>query len=270
MADSDPEVWLKDFLRYFPHTPAALAVKECARLTELRKYPCSGPILDVGCGDGLFASIAFSGEEVWGIDIDAHEGRWAMASQAYSQIILGDITSAHLPSDFFATCVANCSLEHVPRIDLALQTIRRSLRPDARAFLFVPDSNWARHMLSVAALDRLGLTSLANLLEDAINQFFKHHHLHDAKGWAELVADSGLVVDEVKPVLSTATTIAFEALLLPSLAGWLNKHLTSRWTNFPGARRLLAYPAYALVRQILDLADSAQTAEHLVVARRPP
>ena len=269
MADRDSEVLLKDFVRYFPHTPAALAVKECARLTALRKYHCEGPILDVGCGDGLFASMAFADTEVWGIDIDAHEGRWAMASRAYAQIILGDITSARLPKDFFATCVANCSLEHVPRLDLALATIRDSLRPGACAFLFVPDRRWARYMLSATLLERLGLDSLADVLDDAINQFFKHHHLYDAEGWAKIVGESGLVVEAVKPVLSTATTVAFEALLLPSLAGWLNKHLTSRWTNFPGARRLLAYPAYALVRSILASADQAPTAEHLVVARKP-
>jgi SAM-dependent methyltransferase len=269
MAAEDPEVRLEDFLRYFPHTPAALAVKECARLTELRKYPCDGPILDVGCGDGLFASVAFSGAEVWGIDIDAHEGRWAVASRAYAQIILGDITSARLPADFFSTCVANCSLEHVPRIDLALRTIKTSLKPSARALLFVPDARWARQMLSVSVLEKLGLPTPAALLEDLINHFFKHHHLYDADGWAKVVGDTGLIVEEVKPVLSSATTVAFEALLLPSLAGWFNKHLTTRWTNFPGARRLLAYPTYVLVRSLLQSADQTRTAEYLVVARRP-
>lgn len=268
MPDSDPEVQLEDFLRYFPHTPAALAVKECARLTELRRYSCEGPILDVGCGDGLFASIAFKGAEVWGIDIDALEGRWAAASRAYTQIILGDITSARLPKDFFATCVANCSLEHVPRLDLALTTIRDSLKPSARAFLFVPDKDWAKDMLSVRTLEQLGSPSMASVLEDSINTLFKHRHLHDAAGWERVVAASGLIVEEVKPVLSAATTVTFEAFLLPSVAGWLNKHLTTRWTNFPGARRLLAYPAYALVRALLDNAGKQRTAEYLVVARR--
>jgi SAM-dependent methyltransferase len=270
MTDREPEVTLADFLRYFPHTPAALAVKECARLTELRRYPCEGPILDVGCGDGLFASIAFSGAEVWGIDIDAHEGRWAVASRAYAQIILGDITSARLPSNFFSTCVANCSLEHVPRIDLALQTIERSLKPNAKAYLFVPDERWARQMLSLRTLDQLGLSILADVIEDSINEFFKHRHLHDAAGWSKLVADTGLIVEDVKPVLSTATTVAFEALLIPSLAGWLNKHLTTRWTNFPGARRWLAYPAYGIVRSLLQAADQTRSAEYLVIARKAP
>jgi SAM-dependent methyltransferase len=262
------EISLADFLQYFPHTPAALAVKECARLTELRKYDCSGPILDVGCGDGLFASIAFSGAEVWGIDIDAKEGRWAVASRAYSQVVLGDVTRAHLPENFFATCVANCSLEHVPRIDLALKTIERALRPGGQAYLFVPNRDWAKHLLSVRSLSRLGLGTIANATEDAINHLFNHQHLYDADGWRKLVTDSGLEVVELRPVLSTATTVAFEAMLLPSLLGWANKHLTTRWTNFPGARRLLGYPTFALLQSLLEASDETPTAEFLVVARR--
>jgi SAM-dependent methyltransferase len=269
MPDLRAEISLPDFLRYFPHTPAALAVKECARLTELRKYDCPSPILDVGCGDGLFASIAFSGAEVWGLDIDAKEGRWAVASRAYAQVILGDVTRAHLPKDFFATCVANCSLEHVPRIDLALQTIAGALRPGGQAYLFVPNRDWAKHMLSVRTLERIGLGSMAKAVEDAINHLFKHQHLYDAEGWGKLAIDAGLELVEVRPVLSTATTVAFEALLLPSLLGWANKHMTTRWTNFPGVRRLLGYPAFALVQALLEASDGAPSAEYLVIARRP-
>jgi hypothetical protein len=70
-------------------------------------------------------------------------------------------------------------------------------------------------------------------------------------------------------VLSSATTVAFEAFLLPSLAGWLNKHLTSRWTNFPNARRVFALPVFALAKAILEAGDPTPTAEFLVIGRRP-
>ena len=83
-AQAGPEITLEDFKRYFPHTPAALCIKECARLAVMRRYPCVGPVLDVGCGDGLFARVAFDDVDVWGIDIDVVEGCWAAASKAYS------------------------------------------------------------------------------------------------------------------------------------------------------------------------------------------
>ena len=262
------EVTRADFERYFPYTPAALCVKECARLSALRKYACPGPILDVGCGDGLFASIAFEGAEVWGIDIDADEGRWAAASQAYSQIILGDVTRARLPNGFFATCVANCSLEHVPRIDRALENIRNSLAPGGRAYLFVPNKDWARDMLSYRTLAGLGLDAAAELFRSSVDTFFKHHHLHDREEWHEIVSAAGMKVVTIEPALSTGTTVAFELLLLPSLAGWLNKHMTTRWTNFPPARRLMARPVHALVERILDASSPKRSAEFLIVAER--
>lgn len=268
MPRDDREVTLKDFERYFPYTPTALCIKECARLTALRRYQCNGPLLDVGCGDGLFASIAFDDVEVWGIDIDAKEGRWAAASRAYSQVILGDVTKARLPQSFFETCVANCSLEHVPRLDLALSNIKSSLRPGGRAYMFVPNRDWARYLLSTRTLEKLGMATLARTLQDSIDHFFKHHHLYDQEGWRKIVADAGLKVVAVDPVLSTATTVAFEAFLLPSLAGWANKLLTTRWTNFPRFRKAFALPTYAVVSALLESGEQAPTAEFLVVAER--
>ena len=263
------EIERRDFERYFPYTPAALCIKECARLSALRRHACAGPILDVGCGDGLFARMAFDTEEVWGIDIDANEGRWAAASSAYTQIILGDVTRARLPESFFATCVANCSLEHVPRIDLALQNVARSLRPGGKAYLFVPNKDWARKLMSYRLLEGIGQKDFAEFLRSSIDSFFKHHHLYDEAGWREIVASSGMVVDAIEPVGSTASTVAFEALLLPSLAGWANKHMTTRWTNFPRFRRAFAGPVHTLVESLMRASDSELTAEYLVVASRP-
>jgi len=267
---NNEEVTRADFERYFPYTPAALCVKECARLSALRRFEVRGPILDVGCGDGLFASIAFDDAEVWGIDIDADEGRWAAASQAYTQIILGDVTRARLPESFFATCVANCSLEHVPRIDRALANIRRSLAPGGRAYLFVPNKDWARDLLSYRALAMAGLDSTAELLRSSVDTFFKHHHLHDQEEWREIVGAAGLSVVSIEPALSAGTTVAFELFLLPSLAGWANKHMTTRWTNFPPARRLMARPVHGLVERILRASSPRLSAEFLIVAERPP
>ena len=263
------EVSLADFRRYFPHTPTALAIKECARLSVMRRYACPGPVLDVGCGDGLFARLAFGDAEVWGIDIDAAEGRWAAASQAYTQVILGDVTRATLPESFFATCVANCSLEHVPRIDLALRTICNSLRPGGLAYLFVPNAEWASHLTSARLLTEFGFAALGRQIQGSIDRLFRHHHLYDQRGWSRVVTDAGFELLAVEPVLSTATTVAFEAFLLPSLAGLLNKHLTTRWTNFPNLRAAAAWPVYQAVKAIMDRADQAPTAEFFVVARRP-
>jgi SAM-dependent methyltransferase len=266
----DEEVSLEDFERYFPHAPTALCVKECVRLAALRPYAYGGPILDVGCGDGLFAKLACGSAEIWGIDIDADEGRHAKASGAYSQIVLADIGRALLPDSFFATCIANCSLEHVPALDKALVNIRRSLSPGGRAYLFVPNKEWAGQLLTVRTLAALGRTEEAKRLQDSVDRLFKHHHLYDEAGWRAVVEEAGYEIDAIEPVGSTASTVAFEMFLVPSLAGWLNKRLTTRWTNFPRARRRMAPVVYRAVKAALALGhDRTPTAEFLVVARRP-
>lgn len=264
------EILYDDFRRYFPHTPTALCIKECVRLAALRGVDCPGPILDVGCGDGLFARLAFQEAEVWGIDIDATEGRHAQASNAYSQIVLGDITRATLPEGFFRSCVANCSLEHVPDLDAALRTIYRSLAPGGQALMFVPNREWASHLLSARVLERAGLGFFARELQQGIDRVFKHHHLYDAKGWSDIVARAGFEIVAVDPIGSTASTVAFESFLLPSLVGLLTKRLAGRWSLVPDLRKTLSWPVFAAVRGVLAAAgDETPTAEFLVVARKP-
>jgi SAM-dependent methyltransferase len=264
------EVTLKDFKQYYPYTPTALSIKECVRLRALRDVQCPSPVLDVGCGDGLFARLAFSGAEVWGIDIDGNEGRRAQASRAYSHVLLADVTRARLPEGFFGSCVANCSLEHIPDLDAALKTILRSLQPGASVFAFVPNREWAAHLFSARVLKKLGLETFSRSLQEAIDETFRHEHLHDGEGWRALFKRAGFEVDRVDPVGSTASTMAFEAFLLPSLGGLLVKKLTGRWTLAPALRKWGAVPVYALVSALLAAnPEQAPTAEFLVAARRP-
>jgi hypothetical protein len=135
--------------------------------------------------------------------------------------------------------------------------------------LFVPNVEWASFLTSARVARELGIPALARGIQNAIDRQFRHHHLYDAAGWGRVVEEAGFELLAVEPVLSTATTVAFEAFLLPSLAGLLNKQLTTRWTNFPNARRMLAWPVYQAVKAIMERADQAPTAEFFVVARRP-
>jgi SAM-dependent methyltransferase len=267
-AMDEPEVLLADFARYFPSTPTALCIKECARLSALRKVNLGAPLLDVGCGDGVFGEIAFGGLGAWGIDINADEIKLAQSSSAYERVILGDITQDVLPAESFESCVANCSLEHIPRLDLALANIYRSLKPGGTFVTFVPNRDWATHLLSYRLLSVLD-KRLATKLQNAIDEFFVHHHLYDREGWTQFVAKAGFEVTEVSPVLSTASTVAFELFLLPSLLGFVHKKMTRRWTSFPAFRQLLTEPAYLLVEGAMSLGDKQPTAEFMVVARRP-
>lgn len=264
------EFTFEEFKQYYPYAPTALAIKECVRLHAMRELDCPGPILDVGCGDGLFASLAFEGAEVWGIDIDGEEGRKAQASRAYSHVILADVTTARLPESFFGSCVANCSLEHVPDIRAAGRAISRALKPGGVFYTFLPARDWADALLSAQALRKAGLTPFASAITEGINSIFKHRHLEDAAGWSRIFAEAGFEIEAVKPIGSSASTMAFEAFLGPSLLGRLTKALTGRWTLMPGLRQFGALPVYAMVRALLQAnPQQTLTAEYLLVGRKP-
>jgi len=269
-ATQTAEVAYIDFCRYFPYTPTALAIRECVRLAKIKNLPCQEPVLDVGCGDGLFARLAFKVADVWGVDIDANEGRFAQASKAYSQIIIGDVTQLKLPEGFFSTCVANCSLEHVPNLDIALGTMYRALKPGGVAYLFVPTREWASHLRSVIASEKIGLPWLANAISSGIDGVFRHYHLHDADAWRAFCERAGFEVLELSPIGSVACIQAFEAFLVPSLLGLVTKKITGRWTISPTLRQNLAFPAYMAVQLMLRLSRNLEpNAEYFLAVRRP-
>ena len=228
----------EDFLAYYKFAPAALAIRECVRLAAVRDLDLPEPILDVGCGDGLFARLAYPGRQTWGIDINPDEVRRAQATQSYRTIICGSICDADLPPAFFESAIANCSLEHVPDIDAALRNVRSALVPGAMFVLIVPTPDWTEQLLTRQVLERVGLGGLGRAYGEALDRVFFHVHLYDAHKWGELLDDAGFDLVEHRPLVGPSTSWAFDAMLYPSALGLAVKKLTGRWVMAPALRGL--------------------------------
>jgi SAM-dependent methyltransferase len=264
--DLDPD----DFAAYYAYAPAALALRECVRLRAVRSIDLPEPILDVGCGDGVFARLAYPDRHVWGIDVNPSEVRRAQSTATYQTLVCGSICDADLPRGYFRSAIANCSLEHVPEIDRALVNIRRSLAPGAPFVLIVPTPDWTRHLAVPTALERLGLGALARMYGDALDRTFFHVHLYDETKWTAILGEAGFTVDETRPIVSPGAAWAFDALLYPSLLGWATKKATGRWVLVPGARKATAALARAAIERIGAAAPGNvedAPSEYLFVAR---
>lgn len=259
-----------DFAAYFSFAPAALALRECVRLAAVRPLDLPAPILDVGCGDGLFARLAYPDRAAWGIDINPTEVQRAQATSSYSTLLCGNICDVQLPPGFFGSSIANCSLEHVPDLDGALRNIHGALRPGAPFALIVPTPDWTRRLLAVEALRKAGLAGLARAYGDALDRVFHHVHLYDARGWTERLVTAGFERVTVAPIVGRDTSWAFDVLLYPSLLGLATKRLTGKWVLAPWLR-----PAGAdLVRKLVDtLGAVAPTSddpgEYLLLCHKP-
>ena len=260
-----------DFAAYHRYAPSALALRECLRLRAVRGHTLDEPILDIGCGDGVFAELAFPGKQIWGIDVNPTEIGRAQATAAYSTLVCGSITEASLPPGFFRGAIANCSLEHVPDLDRALSNISGALVPGAQFILIVPTPNWTSLLAIPEMLNAAGLTSLAAAYGAALDDVFHHHHLYDEQGWTERLERAGFAVRDTAVIASRRSSWMFDILLYPSLIGLGTKKLTGRWVLAPALRSLTV----DITRRLLDalaerIGDSDSGSEYLIVAERAP
>ena len=261
-----------DFAAYYSFAPAALALRECIRLDAVRRFDLTEPILDVGCGDGLFARLAYPGKQSWGVDINPAEVQRAQATASYSTLICGSITNVDLPQGFFGSAIANCSLEHVPDLGAALATIGRALRPGASFVLIVPTPDWVRQLALPRVLRKMGLPALARAYGATLDDVFSHIHLYDEAEWRTQLDRAGFVDVRCEQIVSAQASAAFDLLLYPSLVALVTKKLTGRWVLAPRLRALTADLARMVANGIGSVVPSGPdegAGEFVLICRKP-
>jgi SAM-dependent methyltransferase len=267
-ATEDLERWI---YAYLEHAPLSLTLREINRLIALCAVAHgTGPVLDVGCGDGFWWTLRDAGgREVYGIDISARE-----IAQARTRInaALTDVSRERpFPGIEFEEIIGNCSLEHVPDIDAALSNLRRAAAPNARLLMFVPTPRWAYQGRLQSWLLRRA-PRLAMTIAGALNGFFQHWHLYDAKVWTRLLAQNGWRVRAAYGLGSARSEFLFRAFMPPAFVEFLAKKLTGFYPSKLARllpRAALA-PAVRLVRWAvadpLVAVDSPTAYEYLIIA----
>jgi SAM-dependent methyltransferase len=256
---------------YLEHAPLSLTLREINRLIAVESVAGGrGPVLDVGCGDGFWWTLRDADHrEVYGIDISARE---IAQAQARIHAELTDVSREQpFPGTEFAEIIGNCSLEHVPDIDAALSNLRRAAAPDARLLMFVPTPRWAyQGRLQSWLLPRA--PRLAMSLSGALNGFFQHWHLYDAKVWTRLLAQNGWRVSAAYGLGSARSEFLFRAFLPPAFLEFLAKKLTGFYPS--KLARFLPRAALAPVVRLVRWAvsdplvpvDSPTAYEYLLIA----
>jgi ubiquinone/menaquinone biosynthesis C-methylase UbiE len=264
----DIERWIYAYLK---HAPLSLTLREINRLIAIEAVAHgTGPVLDVGCGDGFWWTLRDAGgREIYGIDISARE-----IAQARTRIhaALTDVSREQpFPGTEFEEIIGNCSLEHVPDIDAALSNLRRAAAPNARLLMFVPTPRWAYQGQLQSWLLRRA-PRLAMTIAGALNGFFQHWHLYDAKVWTRLLAQNGWRVRATYGLGSARSEFLFRAFMPPAFVEFLAKKLTgfypSKLARF--LPRAALAPVVRLVRWAVSdplvAADSPTAYEYLIIA----
>ena len=243
-----------DFL--WQHVKALPAFRALLRAVEARFYqpllPLEEPVLDVGCGDGHFASVAFPRPLLAGIDPAARSLREAQEWGGYHGLAQSVGNALPFPSGHFSTVVSNSVLEHIPAVEPVLAEISRVLRhPDPASgrpggrFIFCVPGHQFTHLLFFADIFRgLNLEGAARAYERYFNRISRHHHCDAADVWQQRLAAAGIEATNAFYYFSRRATHALDLghyLGAPSLMAkvlfkqWIlaptrwNLALTERW-----------------------------------------
>jgi ubiquinone/menaquinone biosynthesis C-methylase UbiE len=253
------------FKFYLTYCPVAMSFWRSLECEQYARRPLPGPVLDVGCGDGLFALTVFGKQLEAGIDLDQKEVDRAIQRQAYKKTVCGSVNYLPFSSKSFKTVISNCVLEHVPDIDGALKEISRVLKPGGRLMITVPSECYNTHSFFGGIFRALGLGGVEKKYIDGLNRIFKHHHVDDAKTWEKRFKKAGLKLVEAEYFVSLEAFHAYERWLIPSFPAKIFKALFGRWIITP--RILTKALAPGLVRKAL-YSKSEKGAAYFLTARK--
>jgi SAM-dependent methyltransferase len=185
--------FLWDHLRDLPYFRSILRAVE-AELIQNVELP--HPILDVGCGDGHFASVALDYPLDWGIDLHLPSLREAQSRKAYRAVMLANGSQLPFPEGSFASAISNSVLEHMPELEVVLAETSRVLQPGAIFVFTVPNPDY-RHKLSFPKqLRRLRLNTLADVYEKYFMWMSRTYNLFDEGEWDSLLARVGFEIED--------------------------------------------------------------------------
>jgi 2-polyprenyl-3-methyl-5-hydroxy-6-metoxy-1,4-benzoquinol methylase len=220
--------------------PLALAVREIMRMRALAE--CGSlrlPLLDVGCGDGLFWEVITRELREGGrqrlsglMGIDVNQAEVALASMRLSpiggEVRALDISDPHVDlRTRFNTIICNCSLEHVPELEPALNNIRQYLDPQGELFMVLPAPRWTDTLATKRVLSRLSRRA-AQMYAGLFDGFYQHHHLYPAWTWEHLLRSLGFEV-EIRGIGSRLANHLTELWYLPAVGSFLYKGLFKRY-----------------------------------------
>ena len=259
----------KDFLTtYVGLAPLALAIERSLECEIFSSLALERPILDIGCGDGIFAKVVFSEKIDTGVDPNPIELARARSLNMYVDLIQCRGDAIPRPDAHFRTIFSNSVLEHIPELSPVLREAHRLLAPGGIFYVTVPSDRFAQYAWFSRVLVLFGLHRLQMQFGNFYNRFWAHYHCYTPECWTRLLEEAGF---EVLTVRTYAPKIicTLDDLLAPlAVMGLIFRRTMNRWTLVPKLRRIVLSPATALVKRLIRNADQGNGGLVFLAARK--
>ena len=224
----------KDYL--WLHVKSLPYFRSLLRAVEARFYneiTLPSPTIDIGCGDGHFASVAFDRKMEVGIDPWWEPIREAARWGAYHSLIQSDGEQLPFPNKYFASAVSNSVLEHIPHIDQVLIEIGRVLKAGAPFVFCVPNDRLLPALSISRSLESIGLSSLAAGYRRFFERISRHYNSDPPDVWNERLEKAGFSIDRWWHYFSPEATAVMEWGHYFGLPSLVSRKLTGRWIISP-------------------------------------
>lgn len=226
--------------RYIASAPLALALERSLECHILAQQEFEHPVLDIGCGDGIFSSTLLGEEVDVGVDSDPRELQRAHSRGMYNELICCAAQEIPKPNGSFKTIFANSVFEHIVDLSDVLREALRLLADDGRMYVTVPTDMFDHFTASYQLLAKLRLNSLAERFRKFFNHFWKHYHYYNSAGWRLLFEECGWTVSQQREYNSKGNCLLNNTLVPLSILSFLSRKFLNRWFVIPFFRRLYA------------------------------
>lgn len=229
-----PHCSSEDYLDVFlQHTSLALAIVRSIEARLFSTVELVPPVLDIGCGDGLFAQLTFGKILDAGIDASAAEVRRAIRRGAYVKAITGSADSIPFPDCHFNTVIANCVLEHIAEPVTIFREVCRVLTHGGHWYFTAHSQNYESFLYFTKVFRSMGLESAARIYGRLMRTIFRHFSCLSPDIWSAMLREAGFVDILCTPYLANRTLETFDRYLLLSVPSFFQKKLFGRWVILP-------------------------------------
>jgi 2-polyprenyl-3-methyl-5-hydroxy-6-metoxy-1,4-benzoquinol methylase len=232
------------YKKYISVAPLALAIERCLECEILSQQEIKKPILDLGCGDGVFSSVVFYDKYDkidTGIDADPKEIERAKQKNIYNELLCCKADKIPKETGFYNTIFSNSVLEHIPLLDPVLLEAHRLLGSSGNFYITVPNDNFDKFNMIATILRAAHCYSLAARFSGFYNHFWHHYHFYAKKDWISLFNKTGFEVIETKEYDSHALCFLNDCLIIFAIPSLLIKKIFGRWILFPSMRKCFAF-----------------------------
>lgn len=213
--------------------PAFRALLRSVEARLFQKIELPEPVLDLGCGDGHFASMTFDRSIKAGIDPWWGPLKKARLSGAYDNVILSLGDQLPFPESYFGSVISNSVLEHIPDVQPVLCDASRVLKPGGILVATMPSHYFTKFLAGANYLEIIGLKSFADGYRRFFNRISRHAHTDEPEIWAKRFAIAGLKIEYWQYYFSKKALNTLEIGHVQGIPSAIIHLLTGHWIVAP-------------------------------------